>query len=88
MQARSASERYGATEEAIDLLERSRPLRPNTPRDRSTRGMVDGELLVLRGEREAGIAVLTQTVAGMRGVLPRHERSARAHLGERGLLVA
>lgn len=88
LQVRSVSERHAANQEAIDLLERSLPLRPDTPRDRCTRGMADGELLVLRGEREAGVMLFTQTVNGMRGVLPRHERSAREHLGARDLLAA
>lgn len=75
-------------EEATQLFRRSLPLRPQSRRYESTRGMVTGDLLVLQGHRALGARVLTETVARLAPDLPRHFESARALLIERDLLVA
>ncbi len=74
--------------EAVALFERSLGLRLDTPRDHQSRGMAIGDLMVLRGEREAGAQVLTATVACFEPILPRHYESARGLLIERDLLRA
>jgi hypothetical protein len=75
-----------AVERTIEMYERSETLRPPTPRNEQTRGMVRGEILVLRGEVEEGARQMSRTVKGFSGVLPRHECSARLQLLERELL--
>lgn len=75
-------------DEAIQLLEASLALRRDTPRDRSTRGMAIGEIRVLKGDTDAGAALLSHTVNGFERVLPRHHESAREQLIERGLYNA
>ncbi|MFZ1153437.1 MAG: hypothetical protein WAN93_00890 [Solirubrobacteraceae bacterium] len=75
-------------DEVIALLERSLCLRSDTPRNSRSRGMAIGELLVQRGEREKGAAMLTSTAEGFRGLLPRHLQSARRQLMERDLWLA
>jgi len=77
-----------ACAEALDLLEASLPLRPNTPRDLQSRGMATGEVAVLSGARDAGARIMSQTVVAFKGVLPRHYESALQQLCERELFVA
>jgi hypothetical protein len=78
----------GAQREAAELLRRSLPLRRDTVRDRRSRGMAEGDLLVLRGEREAGAELLTRTVENFKPDLIRHHESAQQILVERDLLRA
>lgn len=85
---RRAREGASARREAIELFEHSLPLRPDTPRDRRSRGMAVGDLHVLRGDRKTGARILTETVEGFEHVLPRHYESARVQLIERELLLA
>jgi hypothetical protein len=77
-----------AQQEAAELLQRSLPLRRDTTRDRRSRGMAEGDLLVLRGEREAGAELLTRTVENFKPDLIRHYESARQILIDRDLLRA
>ncbi len=78
----------GANEEAIKMFERSLSLRPSTPRDLKSRGMAIGDLHVLRGDRQTGALILTQTLKGFIPALPRHYDSAFQQLAMRDLLVA
>lgn len=83
---RIADTSRSAGDETVALFRHSLPLRANTPRDRETRGLVNGDLLVLSGEREGGARLLSRTVEGLRLVLPRHHQSARDQLIARDLL--
>lgn len=85
---RRARQGSASQAEAISLFAASLPLRADTPRDRRSRGMVVGDLRVLRGERELGARILTETVLGFQDVLPRHYASAREQLIARDLLLA
>ncbi len=78
----------GARQEAAELLQRSLPLRRDTTRDRRSRGMAEGDLLVLRGEHEAGAELLTRTVENFKPDMIRHYESARQMLMDRDLLRA
>jgi hypothetical protein len=73
---------------AAAMFAHSLPLRPDTARDKLSRGMAEGEILVLSGQRKAGARLMSRTVESFRGVLPRHEASAREQLQARGLLIA
>jgi hypothetical protein len=77
-----------ARDEALVLLNRSLLLRSNTVRDLKSRGMAQGEVVILEGERDRGAQILTETVRGFEGVLDRHYESARRQLIERNLLLA
>jgi hypothetical protein len=77
-----------AQQEAAELLQHSLPLRRDTTRNRRSRGMAEGDLLVLRGEREAGAELLTKTVENFKPDLIRHYESARQLLIDRDLLRA
>jgi hypothetical protein len=85
---RSRGSDRATSAEALDLLARSMPLRPDSPRDRRTRGMAEGEIRILRGDREQGAEILTHTVHDLRDVLPRHHESALKQLIQRDLLRA
>jgi len=77
-----------AQAEAADLFKRSLALRRDTPRDRQSRGMAIGDLMVLQGQREPGARLLSATVEAFEPVLPRHYESARHFLIEQELLRA
>jgi hypothetical protein len=85
---RRIRESASAQREAAELLERSLPLRRDTVRDLRSRGMAEGDLLMLRGEREAGAKLLTTTVENFEPVLARHFESARQILIDRDLWAA
>lgn len=77
-----------AQSEALERLQSSLPLRPESPRARRSLGMATGEIAVLRGERERGARIMTQAALAFEDVLPRKFLSARAQLLDRGLLLA
>lgn len=77
--------RGGDADRAVELLERSLASRPDTLRDRQSRGMGEGERLLALGERERAIELFARTVKGFAGLLPRHHDSGWRMLFERGL---
>jgi hypothetical protein len=70
------------------LLTESLESRPDTPRDRATRGMGEAERMLALGDRDAAIERFDQTLAGLARQLPRHHRSGREMLRARGLVAA
>jgi hypothetical protein len=73
---------------AVELLTDSLEWRPDTPRDRATRGMGEAERLLAQGDRAAAIEGFDRTLTALAGTLPRHHRSGREMLRVRRLVAA